>query len=62
MELFLLMGDVYVGNPEVGGQCHQRRVRFESALPADFRRRIYETLARVGVGRDILVFAKKKSN
>lgn len=58
MELFLLMGDDYVGNPEVGNRCHQRRVRFEMAIPEKLRRRIYWALAKVGVGRDYLVFGR----
>jgi len=58
MELFLLMGDDYVGNPEVGNICHQKRVRFEMAIPGELRRRIYRVLAQVGVGRDCLVFGR----
>ena len=59
MEMFLLMGDDYVGNPEVGGRCHERRVRFDLALPPALRRKIYSALASVGVGRDTLVFGKR---
>ena len=33
MEIFLLFGDIYVGNPEVGSQCHKKRVTFELSLP-----------------------------
>ena len=58
MELFLLMGEDYVGNPEVGNRCHQKRVRFETAISGEFRRRIYQALADVGVGRDCLVFGR----
>ena len=58
MELFLLMGDDYVGNPEVGSACHQKRVRFEMAIPGELRRRIYRALAAVGVGRSCLVFGR----
>lgn len=58
MELFLLMGDDYVGNPEVGSKCHQKRIRFEAAIPGELRRRMYQALAEVGVGRDCLVFGR----
>jgi len=58
MELFLLMGDDYVGNPEVGSRCHQKRIRFEAAISGELRRRIYKALAEVGVGRDCLVFGR----
>jgi 2-polyprenyl-3-methyl-5-hydroxy-6-metoxy-1,4-benzoquinol methylase len=58
MELFLLMGDDYVGAPEVGGNCHQKRRRFEMSLPGELRRRVYRSLGDVGVGRNCLVFAR----
>lgn len=58
MELFLLMGDDYAGNPEVGSECHQKRIRFEAAIPGELRRRIYQALGEVGVGRDSLVFGR----
>ena len=32
MEMFMLFGDVYVGNAEVGKECHQKRVRFEKLM------------------------------
>jgi SAM-dependent methyltransferase len=58
MEMFLLMGDDYVGNEEVGSACHQRRVRFENAIDPDLRRRMYTAMASAGVSRDCLVFGK----
>jgi 2-polyprenyl-3-methyl-5-hydroxy-6-metoxy-1,4-benzoquinol methylase len=61
MELFLLMGDDYVGNPEVGGRCHKKRIGFELAVPQELRRRIYQALAKVAVGRDCLVFGRLKT-
>lgn len=47
MELFLLMGDDYVGNKEIGNKCHQKRVNFEMAVPGELRRRIYQALVRL---------------
>jgi len=58
MELLLLMGFDYVGDPEMGSQCHRRRCRFEAGIPADLRRRIYRSLAGAGVGRNCLTFAR----
>jgi 2-polyprenyl-3-methyl-5-hydroxy-6-metoxy-1,4-benzoquinol methylase len=58
MEMFLLFGDVYVGNPELGSQCHGRRRKFELALPSKLRRELYRKLASCGIGRDQLVFAQ----
>jgi SAM-dependent methyltransferase len=62
MELFLLMGDNYVATPQLGGQCHQKRVAFEMALPGELRRRLYQKLAEAGIGRDCLVFARLKGS
>jgi len=59
MEMFLLMGENYVGNPEVGGRCHARRVQFDLGLQPQLRRKIYAALAAAGVGRDCLVFGKR---
>ena len=58
MEFFLLMGDDYIDNPEIGSRCHQKRVSFEIAIPGELRREMYRKMAEVGVGRDCLVFGK----
>ncbi len=61
MELFLYMGEDYVGLPDVGKRCHQKRVNFDMTVPGELRRRIYQALAAVGVGRNCLVFGRLKS-
>lgn len=43
MEFFLLMGEDYIGNDEVGSKCHQKRMKFELSLPDELRRDIYIT-------------------
>lgn len=58
MEMFLLMGENYIKNSEVGSRCHARRVQFDLALSPKLRRKIYSALATCGVGRDCLVFGK----
>jgi 2-polyprenyl-3-methyl-5-hydroxy-6-metoxy-1,4-benzoquinol methylase len=58
MEFFLLWGESYIGNPDVGSDCHRKRVRFERTLPKEIRRNIYRALASVGVGRNCLAFAQ----
>lgn len=60
MELFLLMGDDYTDNSEVGSLCHAKRVRFEMALPDELRRKMYASLASVGIGRECLTFGRLK--
>ncbi|HEC35434.1 MAG TPA: hypothetical protein ENI39_02745 [Anaerolineae bacterium] len=62
MELFLLMGDEYVGDPTIGKWCHWKRVSFELSIPAELRRRIYRALAKIGVGWHILMIAEKVAN
>lgn len=55
MELFLLMGDDFVGNPDIGSRCHRKRVSFEMAIPHGLRRRLYQALATIGLGRNCLL-------
>lgn len=59
MEMFLLMGENYVGDPEVGSSCHARRIQFDLSVPTELRRKIYTSLASAGVGRTCLVFGKR---
>jgi len=59
MELFLLMGDDYVNNSEIGKQCHQKRINFELSIPTELRRNIYNKLAELGLGRSSIIYAKK---
>jgi 2-polyprenyl-3-methyl-5-hydroxy-6-metoxy-1,4-benzoquinol methylase len=59
MEFFLLMGDDYTGDPAVGAAVHARRVKFELALPSPLRRKLYAAMASVGIGRNVMAFAKK---
>jgi len=61
MELFLLMGDNYVGNAEVGGICHKKRIQFDRSLSADSRMAIYSKFALQGIGRSCIFFVKQKN-
>jgi SAM-dependent methyltransferase len=60
MELFLLMGENYVGDPAKGNACHQRRVELELNLPPQVRRRMYQAFAEAGVGRNILMLGRSR--
>lgn len=61
IDLFLLMGIDYTGNPELGRQCHGIRMKFEKnmkenglgALLAD----LYKTFAAHGAGRECVIYA-----
>ena len=65
LEIFLLMGDVYVGDQILGKTCHRKRVQFERSLEVtghtEFRRQIYSQLANLGIGREIVILAQAKS-
>ena len=62
MEVFLLMGDHYVGDETVGRACHRRRMQLEERLAAagrnDLRRALYAALAAAGLGREAIAFAR----
>lgn len=63
IEIFLLFGDNYVGNLELGRRCHEKRMNFEINLAKagkkDFLGRFYKALADIGVGRQITLYAVK---
>jgi 2-polyprenyl-3-methyl-5-hydroxy-6-metoxy-1,4-benzoquinol methylase len=63
MELFLLMGDNYVGDDALGRECHARRKHFDLALEkaglGAVRRRLYGALAKAGIGREAIIVARK---
>ena len=62
MEVFLLMGESYVGDDAVGRACHRRRMALEERLAAAglgvLRRRLYRALAAEGLGREAIVYAR----
>jgi SAM-dependent methyltransferase len=59
MELFLLLGEDYVTQPELGPRCHERRQRMEAALPVETRRALYRSFAAAGLGRNCVVVARR---
>jgi 2-polyprenyl-3-methyl-5-hydroxy-6-metoxy-1,4-benzoquinol methylase len=66
LELFLLMGEDYVGNESVGLACHERRMRMESQLcqggAAELLDDFYGDLAQRGLGREMVLYARKPEN
>ncbi|MCF8076618.1 MAG: class I SAM-dependent methyltransferase [Desulfotignum sp.] len=64
MDMFLLMGENYVGNDALGRECHEKRKRFEmNFIKAEFRelkQALYKNLSNLGLGREAIFFAKKK--
>jgi SAM-dependent methyltransferase len=59
MELFPLLGFDYVAQPEIGGDCHARRMQFEENLPQATRRALYRAFAAAGMGRCVFVVGRK---
>jgi SAM-dependent methyltransferase len=63
IDLFLLMGENYVGDDDLGRRCHARRKTFELNLVAggrnDLKRRLYRSLAEFGFGREVVMYGVK---
>ena len=63
LEFFILMGQDYIKNPELGKKIHSERVEFEKNFNKsdsnDERRLIYQNFAEIGIGRTAIIYAKK---
>ena len=64
IDLFLLMGQNYIGNDTLGRQVHGQRKQLEQALLAggagELKARLYKAFADCGIGREVVLFARKK--
>ena len=61
MEFFLLSGDNYVSDPDLGKICHERRKKFELTLfkhHSDILNSMYSSYAKQGIGREFIILAK----
>jgi len=60
LDLFLLLGDNYVGDNELGSQCHKKRVNFERLMREHGKQEklnaFYEALAKINLGRTISIY------
>jgi SAM-dependent methyltransferase len=62
MEWFLLAGEDYVRDPDLGADCHRRRMQLELALERRGERRpLHRHLAARGLGREAIVHARRVS-
>ncbi|MEI6478407.1 MAG: class I SAM-dependent methyltransferase [bacterium] len=62
MEFFLLGGENYIGQRDLGRACHLRRKSLEMALYKDnpaLLGKTYRDMAKNGIGREFVVIAKK---
>jgi len=63
MEMFLLMGDNYIGDAAAGRKSFQKVVRMEESLrryDQGILSDLYSSLYKVGVGRSIILYAQKR--
>jgi 2-polyprenyl-3-methyl-5-hydroxy-6-metoxy-1,4-benzoquinol methylase len=64
LELFLLLGDNYIGDTELGRRCHDKRVQFETNMKkTGFTKELasfYDKLADLNLGRTVQMFARAK--
>jgi SAM-dependent methyltransferase len=63
IDLFLLMGDNYIDNNELGRVCHNKRVKFEMAMKLSGSGHIldefYSGLSKMNIGREVVIYAIK---
>ena len=63
LEFFLLMGDNYIGNKEIGSSIHNKRMNLEFHLlksgNESLRRVLYRKFAELNIGREFTIIAKK---
>lgn len=64
MDFFLLMGDNYVGNDELGRASHSRRKKLDIMLNEPelkgFKNELYSLMARHNIGREMVIYGVKK--
>ncbi|MBT9614050.1 MAG: class I SAM-dependent methyltransferase [Burkholderiales bacterium] len=65
IDMFLLMGDNYIGNDELGRACHTKRMNFEKAMNqsglGNVLTDLYSAFASQGMGREVVLYMKKNS-
>jgi SAM-dependent methyltransferase len=65
IDFFLLMGDDYVGNDELGRASHARRKRLDLMLNEPelkgFKKEMYELMAKHGIGREMIIYGEKRN-
>lgn len=63
IDMFLLMGQNYIGNDSMGRQCHGQRKQFEKNLfgagASELMNNLYSSFAKLGIGREIVLYARK---
>ncbi len=64
IDMFLLMGQNYIGNDTLGRQVHKMRMNFETNLiesgRSDLLNQLHARLSDLGLGREVVLVARKK--
>lgn len=64
IEMFLLMGDNYIDNDDLGRSCHHKRKTLEKNLSkagmTDLKQALYKTFSKLGIGREVQMIGKKR--
>lgn len=63
IDMFLLMGENYIGNDEIGRSCHKKRMNFDSNLSKNpiLNTKLRKAFAELDLGRELVVLARKRS-
>jgi SAM-dependent methyltransferase len=63
IDMFLLMGQNYIGNDQLGRQCHTQRMNFEKNLEKaglnELKRKLFRDFSKYDIGREVIIFAQK---
>lgn len=63
IDLFLLMDQNYLDDPEVGKKCHAMRKNFEFNMHKTnsdgFKEKLYKAFSKLGIGRELIIMGKK---
>ncbi len=61
LDMFLTFGDVYIGKPDLGRSCHNKRTNFEHLMLKYNKKEtlysLYESFANLDIGRNAIVYA-----
>ena len=63
IDMFVLMGENYIGEDDIGRRCHGYRKEFEKNLILGggeaLKSELYEKLSDMGIGREVVLFGRK---
>ena len=63
IDMFLLMGENYIGDDELGRKCHEKRKIFDMNLANEksLNKKLRKGFSQMGIGREIVMFARKQA-